>query len=75
MTQTLKPCPCGKTPTKLVIQDGSTYRWRLIAGDCCGQWMIESGRIALGSSDKQVELECIESWNKAMRDGMKNEHN
>ena len=61
----LNPCPCGKTPTKLNIQDGDTYRWRVISGDCCGTWMIESSRIAYQADSKTIEKQCIDDWNEA----------
>jgi hypothetical protein len=63
----LNPCPCGKRPTKLTINDGSTYRWREISGDCCGTWMIESSRIDYQATDEQIERQCIDDWNDATK--------
>lgn len=104
----LLPCPCGKVPTKLNIQDGDTYRWRVISaddstislfingfnasacrklgkrstvidtprpafgdldlpGDCCGDWSIESSRIDISATPKQIEQQCTEDWNEASR--------
>jgi hypothetical protein len=67
MIAKLKPCPCGKTPTKLSIQEGSTYRWRIISGDCCGAWMIESSRIDYMADDEKVKQQCIDDWNNTER--------
>jgi len=63
----LMPCPCGKTPEKLAIQEGSTYRWRIISGDCCNHWMIESSRIDYMATDEDVEKQCINDWNESDR--------
>lgn len=63
----LLPCPCGKCPAKLTIQYGNTYRWRVISGDCCGEWMIESSRIEYNATPEQIEKQCIEDWNEASR--------
>lgn len=67
MSTQLKPCPCGKTPNELSIQEGSTYRWRIISGDCCGEWMIESSRIDYMADDEKVKQQCIDDWNRAER--------
>ena len=63
----LSPCPCGKTPTDLTIQEGSTYRWRYISGNCCGEWMIESSRIEYPATDEQIKEQCANDWNEAQR--------
>jgi len=63
----LLPCPCGKTPEKLYIYEGSTYRWRIISGDCCGEWMIESSRIDYKATDSEIEKQCADDWNNANR--------
>lgn len=65
--ETLAVCPCGKTPTKLIIQEGNTYRWRQISGDCCGEWEIESSRIEYQAKEDDVYKQCVEDWNEASR--------
>jgi hypothetical protein len=67
MSEQLKPCPCGKTPSKLLIGDGNTYRWRIISGDCCGEWMIESSRIEYPITDESIVKQCTNDWNNANR--------
>ena len=62
----LAPCPCGKTPKQLDIVEGSTYRWRYVAGDCCGEWTIEV-RVNYGNSEKEINDACVEYWNDATR--------
>ena len=39
-----RPCPCGKTPTELLIYESSgdkTPKWAFVLGGCCGEWHIE----------------------------------
>ncbi len=68
----LKPCPCGKTPEKLNICDGDTFRWRIVSGDCCGEWMIEVKVPTLSKPIDYDEYEwCCQDWNDAPRGGMK----
>ncbi len=70
----LKPCPCGKTPEKLHITEGSTFRWRYVEGGCCGCWMIEvrintMRNTATTKSDSELDYaECAEAWNNQPRD-------
>ena len=62
----LNPCPCGKTPEKLQINDGSTYRWRWVSGDCCGEWSIEA-RVFYGDDEATVYEKCVNAWNASIR--------
>ena len=62
----LLPCPCGQTPKSLCIADGSTYRWRMIDGNCCG-WECESSRIPIDATPEEVERLCRQSWNEMPR--------
>ena len=41
MAKYLNPCPCGKTPTKLLIYNTDRVKWQLCAGDCCNDWWVE----------------------------------
>lgn len=65
----LLPCPCGKTPKKLNISEGSTFRWRVISGDCCGDWEHECRVPTIGEAatpEGQLKA-CIEAWNDLPR--------
>lgn len=65
---TLKPCPCGKTPEKLCVNDGSTFRWREVSGDCGCGWMFEARINTMREgSDEQDYAECVEAWNQMER--------
>ena len=63
----LKPCPCGKVPTKLCISESNTSKWAYVSGNCCGEWNIEfrTGYYKLDSKDCMVF--AIEEWNHAPR--------
>ena len=36
----LKPCPCGRVPTELVVVK-SSYKWSTAVPNCCGEWMYD----------------------------------
>ena len=61
----LRPCPCGKTPSRLAIV-GDPGRYAFAAGDCCGEWYIEF------RADWRPAHECDElaaqAWNDAQRE-------
>lgn len=64
----LKPCPCGKTPTRLHVTDaGQGGKWAWATGDCCGEWHLEfrTDYEPLGS-DECADY-AIERWNRAER--------
>ena len=69
----LKSCGCGQTPKNLIIQKGSTYRWRYVSGDCCGEWMMEArvatkaGMDRFECSHPYIYKQCVESWNEVPR--------
>mgnify|MGYP000282822972 CR=1 FL=1 len=67
MNDELKPCPCGKTPTKLHIETGATCKYSYASGDCCGEWLIEfRTHYLLAGTDGAMEL-AVEAWNEADR--------
>ena len=68
----LKECPCGKTPTELIIADsGQGGRWADTMGDCCGEWEVEF-RTQYNPFDSAECMElAIEAWNEAPRKGDK----
>jgi hypothetical protein len=65
----LAACPCGRTPTEaLQIADaGQGSKWATVAGDCCGEWMLEfRTQYAALDSDECRKL-AREAWNSAPR--------
>lgn len=67
MSDKLKPCPCGKTPTKLVLEEGATSKYAYCGGNCCGSWLVEFPTgYAHVSSYAAMEM-AIPAWNGARR--------
>jgi len=63
----LKPCPCGKTPTKLLISQSETTKYAYIYGNCCTEWIIEfRTKYYKLDSPECMEL-AIAEWNNAPR--------
>ena len=68
MRYVLKPCPCGKTPERLCIDAGSTFRWRQVSGDCGCGWMFETRVDTMRKADAEKDYEeCAEEWNQMAR--------
>ena len=71
----LKPCPCGKVPTELVVVK-SSYKWSTAVPNCCGEWMYEfrvDGATAKGpkqsfviNNNTHIEL-ANAAWNNMPR--------
>ncbi len=64
----LKPCPCGKIPTNLLLCDnGQGNKWGDASGDCCGEWRIEF-RSDYNSFDSKEAMDiAVRYWNEAPR--------
>ena len=65
----LKQCPCGATPTKLAIVEGSTFRWRVVSGGCCGDWEVECRVPTVGpeANEEGALAACVREWNAMPR--------
>lgn len=63
---TLRPCPCGETPSELIICDtGQGGKYADVFGDCCSDWKIEF-RQQYKTGDEAMEL-ATAAWNLATR--------
>jgi len=63
----LKPCPCGATPERLNVVEGSSCKWAFASGDCCGEWLVEfRTQYANLESEECYEL-AASAWNEASR--------
>jgi len=64
----IKPCPCGATPNKLlIVSAGQGGKWANVLGDCCGEWAIEfRTQYKPLDSDECMAL-AVEAWDKAPR--------
>ena len=65
MSDLIKPCPCGKTPTKLSVKETLSGKWAYVEGNCCGDWIIEY-RNGYATGKEQYTL-AVEAWNEAPR--------
>ncbi len=67
----IKPCPCGKTPTKLYCidngQGSNKTMWAQASGDCCGEWSVEFRTGYFDLSSEECQRYAIDSWNEAPR--------
>ena len=63
----MKPCPCGKTPEKILVEGEDRSKWARCYGDCCGEWMIEyRNSYEHIPSDESQQL-AEQAWNDAVR--------
>jgi hypothetical protein len=62
----LTPCPCGKTPTKLLIH-GEDAKWKWATGDCCNEWHVEFRTGYKEAHTFDCALRAIDAWNNATR--------
>jgi len=51
--------------------EGDTFRWRIISGDCCGEWNIEVRIPTIDiPADYDEHTYCRDEWNNATRLGV-----
>ena len=66
--QTLKKCPCGRTPTKLhIVDNGQGGKWGDASGDCCGEWKIEFRTDYNKFDTKECMSLAVDAWNETER--------
>lgn len=64
----LAVCPCGKIPTTLQIYDaGQGGKWANVAGDCCGEWLIEFRTNYTAQDSDECKALAALAWNSAPR--------
>lgn len=63
---TLKPCPCGKTPTKVSVIGESRSKRMYVSGNCCGEWHIEF-RADYETDLARIKALAEKAWNEAPR--------
>lgn len=62
----LAPCPCGKTPQKLIITD-STAGFAFAYGACCTEWFVEFDACNTYLGTVECDQLARKAWNKAPR--------
>ena len=61
-------CPCGKTPTDIIVtSSGQGYKYALAVPNCCGEWMIEFRTVAYDLDSDDTKRAAIDAWNSAPR--------
>lgn len=68
MKEFFKSCPCGLIPPSLGITEGSTFRWKYVTANCCGEWMLEF-KVSLGDPGATIEKKAMDAWNAMPRKG------
>ena len=63
----LKPCPCGKTPERLIIQPGPDCKYAFTAGGCCGEWFVEFRTHYKRIDSDACMRRAVREWNEARR--------
>ena len=68
MSEELKPCPCGQTPTKLCLMDtGQGGKWAIAIGNCCDKWSVEFRTGCNPIDSKECYDIAVGYWNDAPR--------
>lgn len=62
----IKPCPCGKTPERILCLPGSTSTYGFAVGDCCTEWHVEFHTQHKPESGERDAL-ALKAWNGAPR--------
>ncbi len=69
--ENLKPCPCGETPTTLIIIDSGSAKWAYVCGDCCGEWNIEFRTQYFPLATEECMALAKKAWNRVPRKHLK----
>lgn len=63
----MKPCPCGETPKKIVIEGDDRAKWARCYGDCCGEWIVEYRNNYNRIPSDEAQTLAEQAWNDAPR--------
>ena len=66
MDRDLKPCPCGKVPTALILDCQRQAKYGYAMGDCCNEWLIEF-RNQYTTNSETTMARAVEGWNDTPR--------
>ena len=66
----LKPCPCGKTPERLIVHaEHSCPKWAWVTGSCCDGWGLEFRNDYAWQDSQEQMQKAIDAWNTMERAG------
>lgn len=64
----LKPCPCGSTPNRVLVQaENIRPKFAYCSGDCCGDWWIEFRNNYKDVGGRESNALAEAAWNAAPR--------
>ena len=68
----IKPCPCGQTPDKIIIQaEHQKPKFALAVPSCCEEWWIEYRNGYADIDSDAGKANALTAWNNAPRGGLK----
>lgn len=65
-TREYEPCPCGKTPTEILINLPRGSKYGQAQGNCCGDWALEF-KAGFPKTNEELTTQAIDAWNNAPR--------
>ena len=63
---TKAPCPCGEVPEDLIIRVPQGSKYGTVAGQCCGDWVLEF-KAGYPKSNEELSNQAEVAWNAAPR--------
>jgi len=61
-------CPCGKTPSAILIErEYNRSKWAFAYGDCCSEWHIEFRAGYLDDDEPELMQAAQIAWNNTPR--------
>jgi hypothetical protein len=67
MSEELKACPCGKIPTKLLLEETCAGKYANAFGDCCNEWIVEYRTHLYQFDSDESRDNAIKAWNQSTR--------
>lgn len=61
-----QPCPCGKTPERLMLEVQQDSKVGRAYGDCCGTWAVEFLR-GIETNHEKILDKAHTAWDTAPR--------
>lgn len=68
--ETYARCPCGQVPTDIMINMPQGSKYGTVAGNCCGDWMLEF-KAGYPKDNNHLIVLATNAWNSLSREGVK----
>lgn len=59
-------CPCGEVPSDIMINLPQGAKYGTVAGNCCGDWVLEF-KAGYPKNNDELVLAARTAWNEAPR--------